>query len=187
MKIIAVFTLFLLSPTLATAAIYKAGDVVPFEFDTLFPTGDDPSSVIDLATVGYLKVFELNNLVDYKLAIRLFEDNDPSSIPFASATVVEPVAGMTFLGLSWPTDTWSDLNGLIELEVIQGAITNPSFFVRIENEGTVYSSIPPVPVPAPALLFLGGLFSLSGTTKYLHRKKYNVEHKSSMISADAGE
>ena len=164
MKRILLSILLLTISTITSAVTYTAGDIYSFSFDNLFLTTQDPNTTIDQASIGFTKVFDINNPTDYILDIRLFEDNDPLSTPFATGTATDPVAGFAFLGLNWPLNTWSDLNGLIEIEVIQGTITNPVITVIIEDNGQVYSSIQPVPLPASIWLFSSALIGLYGLT-----------------------
>ncbi len=160
------FLMLLLGSTMpATAATISAGEIYSFTFDTLYLTNQNPDGVIDNASVGYTKVFDINNPVDYILEIRLYEDSDPLSTPFAITQAVDPVRGVTFLGFNWPADTWSDLNGLVEVEVLQGTITTPIIQITIEDNGFVYSSVQPVPVPAAVWLFGSGLLGLIAVAK----------------------
>ena len=191
-------TALLLSAPL-TASTLEIGDIFSYSFtpDSLFLTGEvnpDPLSlsftsggiVINQALIpatinvqtGESTPFQL---IDFSLDIRIYEDNDPLSSPVSmftsSSTPGEFYNGILFL---LPGGTWSDLDGLIEVEVTQGYILGASANVRAESNGFIYSSIAPVPLPASIWLFGSGLIGLG--LRYPHKKTFHNNKISIIIN-----
>ena len=161
-----IFILMLVFSSVTTHAdVLNAGDVFSFSFDpgSLYVVGNaDPAALpTSSGSLSFEQVLvpgttDLNTgistpseIVDFTIEVRVFEDVSPvagalETYSFSST----PGTFSDFFGFILPVGTWGDLDGLVEVEVLQGQLANLGANVSITANGLIYSSIAPVPLPA---------------------------------------
>lgn len=170
------------------SAILHTGDTYSYSFNGLYfshlsqnifpPNPFQPTPSIFVET-GFSASFRNVPVIGFGIPnvspvieFDLFENNLPNQTPFFtytySFTQINPFSFSSFgygvLGL--PPGTWSDLEGLINIKVLQGAVSVVGdVYVSVETGGSVYSSIQSVPVPAAAWLLGSGLLGLIGVAR----------------------
>ena len=82
-----------------------------------------------------------HGILEFSADIRVFENNDPLSIPSQAYTVTStPGEFYGGFGFILPNNLWADIEGLIEIELTQGQLANISASVSAESNGSVYTS-----------------------------------------------
>lgn len=162
----------------AQAAVYSAGEVYSYSFETLQYQGVAQDGVYyNFATTNVSPVVVFPEgawAPSSTLELRLYENSDGTGSPFntyqhADGLFLAHLVGV--MGLDWPVGTWSDLNGRIEIEILTGSFDITLVGVTIESAGLVYSSVPSVPVPGTAWLLGSALLGTGLTRKCVARRK----------------
>jgi hypothetical protein len=154
----------------AQAVSIDTGETFSYDFTEMsYVQEAEPGVFYDFASISYHSRTvsidpgaPINH--DFRGELRLYEENDPASAPFYSVFFDQTSSSMGVVGINWPTDTWMDFDGLIEVEILEGAIFLDAINVTVEQNNSLYSAgyspwtrYSPVPLPGSFWLLMAGL------------------------------